>query len=402
MNWFYKKSPRSFILFVLFLCSSVPTCLFGVQQAAVVMDMHTGKVLHQESAFAKTHPASLTKMMTLYMMFEALESGQLTLDTPFNVSKKATMQMPSKLGLRAGDQITVRNAILSLVTKSANDIAVVVAEGMASSEGAFADQMTKKSRALGLTQTIFKNASGIPDKKQITTAMDMARLSRALYHHFPDYYRYFGTKTFSYKGQKHKNHNKLLGQVRGLDGLKTGFICASGFNIATSAERDGRRLIAVVMGGETVKARDKRVAQLLDTSFAGTAKLPSLIGASTGPMGVPTKPGWSDAAFDQTSTTPKKPNLWSVQVGTYGRAGDAHKAAALSLSKLPDDMNAFVSVKSRSHRRKKMFYAQLDGLNYANARTACSVLHKQKQPCLLLKGKLEPKKLSLIKENMIG
>lgn len=241
--------------------------------SSIVMDAETGQVLHNEDANGIRHPASLTKMMTLYMAFEALRKGHINLETRLPVSARASRQAPSKLGLQPGETIPLKAAVLALVTKSANDAAVVVAEFLGGSEDAFARKMTQKARALGMSTTVFKNASGLPNPSQITSARDMAILSRALYRDYPKEYKYFSLRSFFYKGTEHRNHNHLLGKVQGVDGIKTGFIGASGFNLAASAVRatesnQRRRLITVVMGGPNRHWRDRRVTELFETYFA--------------------------------------------------------------------------------------------------------------------------------------
>lgn len=240
--------------------------------SAIVMDADTGKILEQADAHAIRHPASLTKMMTLYVVFEALRSGRLTLNTKMTTSSKASRQIPTKLGLVPGEQITVYQAIMGLATKSANDASVVLAEHLAGSEEAFARLMTQKAQSLGMTKTIFKNSSGVPNSAQITSAYDMAVLSRALYRDFPQQCKYFKNQSFTHKGTVHRNHNHLLGKVEGLDGIKTGFVNASGFNLAASAVRydaaqKPHRLITVVLGGPNRHWRDRRVTELLEVNF---------------------------------------------------------------------------------------------------------------------------------------
>jgi D-alanyl-D-alanine carboxypeptidase len=263
---------------VLIMCSPAeaakPKTQPGYQPkySAIVMDADTGEILESEDPNGIRHPASLTKMMTLYLLFEELRKGRLSLSTRMSASAHASRQAPSKLGLSPGHTITVAEAIQSLVTKSANDAAVVVAEHLAGSEQAFARRMTQKARALGMHHTTFKNASGLPNPAQVTTAYDMAKLSQALYHDFPQYYRYFKLKHYNHRGTIHRNHNHLLGKVSGVDGIKTGFIAASGFNLAASAVRYDaanipHRLIAVVLGGPNRHWRDRQVANLLETNF---------------------------------------------------------------------------------------------------------------------------------------
>ena len=231
--------------------------------ASIVVDGNNGAVLQAASADALRHPASLTKVMTLYLLFERLESGRLKLDSPLKVSEHAAEQAPTKLALKPGQTITVEDAIKGIVTKSANDAAVAVAETLAGDEDSFAKLMTQKAHALGMTHTTYVNASGLPDDDQVTTARDQALLGRAIQERFPRYYRYFSTETFVYHGESMRNHNHLLGAVDGVDGIKTGFTRASGFNLLTSLHREGRYLVAVVMGGPSASERDERMRELL-------------------------------------------------------------------------------------------------------------------------------------------
>lgn len=233
--------------------------------AAIVVDVHSGKVLHAANPDAIRHPASLTKIMTLYLLFEQLEAGKLKLDSDLEVSAHAASQAPSKLGLRPGQTIDVEDAILALVTKSANDVAVVIAEAIAGDEDDFAKLMTRKARALGMSRTLYRNASGLPNPEQVTTARDQATLGRAIQDRFPRLYKYFATRTFHYHGRSIANHNKLLGRVAGVDGIKTGYVRASGFNLVASMRRADRHVVAVVLGGASGRARDARMAQLLES-----------------------------------------------------------------------------------------------------------------------------------------
>jgi D-alanyl-D-alanine carboxypeptidase len=234
----------------------------------ILLDAETGQVLSEHDADASTYPASLTKMMTLYLTFEELNQGRIRLDQPFRVSEWAASRAPSKLGLTPGDSLSVRDLILAIVTKSANDAATVLAEGLAGSEPNFVQYMNLKARQLGLQHTWYRNASGLPDPDQRTTARDVARLALALYHQFPREYRYFSTREFDFRGEIVKSHNHLLDSYQGADGIKTGFVNASGFNLAASAVRDGRRLIGVIMGGRSWRSRDQQMASLLDQGFA--------------------------------------------------------------------------------------------------------------------------------------
>ena len=244
---------------------------------SIVIDAETGRVLNAVNADAITYPASLTKMMTLYLTFEALNAGRLRLDQYLPVSAEAASRAPTKLGLRPGESIAVQDLILGLVTRSANDAASALAEGLAGSEPAFAEHMTRKARQLGMTNTVYRNASGLPDPDQYTTARDEAQLALALYHDFPREYRYFATRQFYFRGSLIHNHNHLLDWYEGADGIKTGYIGASGFNLAASAVRNGHRLIGVIMGGPSAGTRDREMAALLDRGFAEIGVGPTMV-----------------------------------------------------------------------------------------------------------------------------
>ena len=239
----------------------------NTRYAAVVIDAVRGDVLYEDDADGRRFPASLTKMMTLYMLFDAIRAGALRLDDVLIASSTAAAQPASRLGLRTGDRLSVENAIFALVVWSANDVATVIAERLGGSEWRFASLMTARARELGLTNTRFANASGLPDLGHATTARDMAHLARAIWNDFPEFYRYFQTPAFTWDSVRVRNHNHLLRRVDGVDGIKTGYTRASGFNIAASAQRDGRRIIAVVMGGGTAAARDAQTAYLIDAAF---------------------------------------------------------------------------------------------------------------------------------------
>jgi D-alanyl-D-alanine carboxypeptidase len=248
---------------LLLLPVTAPAAAAPDKFAAIIVDGSTGKTLYARNADARRFPASLTKMMTLYVLFEELDAKRLTLSTPLTVSKNAAAQAPSKIGLRAGATIRVEDAIQALTTKSANDMAVVVAEGVAGSVPNFAARMNRAARALGMNSTIFRNPHGLPDPGQFTTARDFVRLAQALQDRFPGYYKYFGVRVFTYRGNRYRNHNRLLGSVEGVDGIKTGYTRASGFNLVTNVRRDGRHVIAVVMGGKTAGSRDAEMRRLI-------------------------------------------------------------------------------------------------------------------------------------------
>ncbi len=235
--------------------------------AAIVVDANSGEVLYAKRADSPRYPASITKVMTLYLTFEALESGKLKLSDRVQFSPHAAAQSPTKIGLRAGDSLTVEEAMYAMALKSANDVAVAMAEKLGGTESRFAALMTLRAQELGMRNTRFVNASGLPDSRQITTARDLAILSRAVMRDYPQHYKLFNTQQYVFRGQTLRNHNRLLGRMPGVDGLKTGFTNASGFNLAVSAVRDNRRLIAVVMGGPSTAVRDENAQDLLLTGF---------------------------------------------------------------------------------------------------------------------------------------
>ena len=241
--------------------------------AAMVVDVKSGRTLHAVNEDALRHPASITKVMTLYMLFEQMEKGRFALDSELTISAKAAMQAPSKLGLRPGSTITVEDAIKALVTKSANDVACAIGENISGSEERFAQAMTAKARALGMSRTTYANASGLPDADQITTARDLTVLARAIQDRFPRYYRYFQTRSFAFRGRVIGNHNRLVGTVEGVDGIKTGYTRDSGFNLMTAAKLDDRQIVAIVLGGKSGASRDRIMADLvranLPRAYAG-------------------------------------------------------------------------------------------------------------------------------------
>ena len=232
--------------------------------AAIVVDGNNGKVLYQAQSDATRYPASLTKMMTLYLLFEAMEQGKVSTSTQIPVSDYARSRPPTKIGFRKGGSIDVDSAIRALVTKSANDVAVAIGEYLGGTEDNFASMMTAKARAIGMRSTVFRNASGLPDPGQVTTARDMALLGMALRKRFPQYYSYFSTTSFAYNGRTIRGHNDLIGGVDGVDGIKTGYTRDSGYNVVTSVARGNRKLVAVVMGGDTARARNANMAALID------------------------------------------------------------------------------------------------------------------------------------------
>ncbi len=263
--------PLAAVASVFLLVAAVfaaPPAYADSRRAVLVMDVDTGKVLRQENAHARRYPASLTKMMTLYLLFDALRKGDVKLSSQFTASKYAAQQPQTNISLRPGDKVSVEEAINALVVRSANDVAVVVAEGLGRSEWNFGVMMTQQARDLGMKDTVFRNPHGLPNSRQYTTAYDMALLGIALRRDFPQYYHYFTTQSFRYKGRTYTGHNRVIGRFGGVDGIKTGFINASGFNLVTSVKRDGFFVVGVVMGGPTAAARDNEMVALMQTTFA--------------------------------------------------------------------------------------------------------------------------------------
>ncbi len=380
--------------------------------AAFVMDASTGRVLYAENADDRNHPASLTKMMTLYLLFEDLEAGHITLRSPLSVTPRAARQPPSNLSLHRGQIISVNTAIQALVIKSANDVAVTVAENLAASEAAFATRMTAKARQLGMTNTVFRNASGLHHREQVTTARDLARLARALQRDFPKYYKYFSLKEFEWEGQTIPTHNNLMIHYPGADGLKTGFIQASGFNLAASAMRDGHRLIAVVMGGNTARWRDRRTADLLDSGFEalavaanrparpgiGETRLAGLSGDEREISSVhfPSQgEGDVDAAAPRPATAHRRAALtaktrdggWAIQVGAYSDRAAADAAARTAMAVQTDA--AAAQAKSRIDKvkagQKPLYRARIVGLSADDARRSCALMKRDSRPCMVIK-----------------
>ena len=294
--------------------------------ADIVIDGNSGAVLHATNPDAQRHPASLTKIMTLYLLFEQLETGKLKLDTALNVSQEAAGQSPTKLGLRPGSTLQVEDAIKGMVTRSANDAAVVVAEAIAGDEDDFAKLMTRKARALGMTRTVYKNASGLPDDDQVTTARDQSILGRAIQERFPRYYKYFSIQSFTFRGQSIANHNHLLGRVEGVDGIKTGYIGASGFNLVTSVHRGNRYLVAVVMGGSSAGSRDARMRELISEQItvASTKRTAPMIAEAGAPPPAP-EPKLAAKAEPKPAS---KPSVAKAEPDAEGKTGPRFAVAS--------------------------------------------------------------------------
>jgi D-alanyl-D-alanine carboxypeptidase len=382
-------------LFFLIVVLSVVTSPSSARRyAAIIVDEKTGTVLHAANPDTRIHPASLTKMMTLYLVFEALKNNRLLLDTNITVSKRASRRPSSKLGLRKGHTITVREVIGALIAKSANDAATVIAEKLAGSETRFAQIMTARARQLGMSRTTFTNASGLPDRRQISTARDMAKLGIALRRDFPEYFKYFSMKTFKYRGLRHRNHNRLLRQYDGTDGIKTGYVRASGYNIVVSVERDGHRLIAAIFGGKSAGRRDRHTKLLLRRTFkmlAENARLDSPKPKSN--KSLVAKPHQGSKKITLARTVPdglseeEDPNddSWSVQVGAFNRFAPAHLAAGRAARLVPALRGARVVIESNASSEVRIYLSRLSGLTEKRANGACAALKKKKMSCLVMR-----------------
>jgi D-alanyl-D-alanine carboxypeptidase len=389
----------------------------GRESESIVIDADTGRVLSEMNADAITYPASLTKMMTLYLTFEALNAGNLRLEQYLPVSAEAASKSPTKLHLVPGDSVQVQDLILGIVTKSANDAAAVLAEGLAGSEPAFAERMTAKARQLGMTSTVYRNASGLPDPEQRTTARDEAQLSLALYHDFPREFRYFATRQFYFRGRLIATHNHLLEWYEGADGIKTGFIGASGFNLAASAVRNGHRLIGVVMGGASAGSRDREMAGLLDQAFAevgvGTTVVAHREDSVSSPsqvadeddssalarprekLGRLTKAAGKLAAglspVAKAEAAPMNHQLhadaaaerWSIQLGTF-RVETAAEQAARTAASIPAVKGKPVQIIHPSKAKDHFYRARLLNFTPQEAQSACAALHKKRIECTVV------------------
>jgi len=353
--------------------------------ASFVMDADSGEVLHSINADTRNYPASLTKMMTLYMMFEALGEGRLRMDDRIMMSRRAANQPPSKLGLKPGRTLSVRDAVLALTVKSANDVAAAVAEHMAGTERQFALLMTAKARSLGMRNTTFRNASGLPNRGQMSTARDMATLARALVIHFPKLYGYFSAPKFTFSGQTYKTHNQLLTNYEGTDGIKTGYIRASGFNLVASVKRGNRRLIGVVFGARNSKSRNRLMVRLLDK---GWAKINPTLTVAQAPTPVKAR-----------RKSPLK-SIWGVQVGAYKSYDPAYKVAVNAVNLAPSYLaQGDVTVVPLEKRNGRVLYrGRVMGISKKQAYRACRYLKSKKLGCMELKG-TQPLEIAALNED---
>ncbi len=379
--------------------------------AAIVVDAKSGEILYAKHADSPRYPASITKIMTLYLTFEALASGKLHPDDRVLVSPHAAAQAPTKLGVRAGDSVTVTDAMDGMATKSANDMAVAMAERLGGTESRFAALMTLRAQELGMQNTHFVNASGLPDSRQISSARDIAILSRAVMRDYPQYYKLFSLQEFTFRGQVMANHNHLLGRMPGVDGLKTGFTNASGFNLAVSAVRDNRRLIAVVMGGPTTALRDQNAEDLLLTGFnvmqrrANGEKIvvaqnmfePSEL---NGPVvRPPSEQGDGDQQslkIELTQAPAARAGkitvieghhgkaaraIWGVQVGEFRSKTDAHKQIVFVEKKFGDH---FDGARGAAEKEGRKYKAVFTGFAESDAKDACRAMKAKRLACLVI------------------
>ncbi len=379
--------------------------------AAIVIDEASGKVLFSRNAEHLRYPASLTKIMTLYLLFEDIEAGRMTLKSRIPVSRTAAGRSPSKLYLKPGQSISAEQAIYALITKSANDVATALAEKLSGTERKFAQRMTRKAQALGMKRTVFKNASGLPNRRQKSTARDMAKLAVAMRRDFPHFFKYFSTRSFNWQGRKFGNHNKLLSKYHGTDGIKTGYINASGFNLVATVERKGVRLIGVVFGGKTSHSRDRHMMQILDNQFkrVKTIKLrrASLAVPKTLPIAPPERgekppvpqpvrktvnrrnPAEKPEQFiDLSSASVDSANLvkatsWSVQIGSFARRVNAHRAA-IAARRMAEDVLSMTPANLLLVTRGEIpvWRVRFNDLDENQARAACAALFSAGRPCI--------------------
>ena len=399
----------------------VPNPSVSGKTAYLIVDATSGREIYSDQADELRHPASLTKLMTIYLTFSALDSGRLSLGDSLPVSSNALNAPPTKMGLTPGGSVSVRDAAMALITRSANDAAVVLAEALGGDEPSFARTMTQKARQLGMTSTVFRNASGLPNREQVTTARDLARLANALLRDFPHYYAVFSVQSYPYRGRPLDNHNRMLGNYDGADGLKTGYTAASGFNLAMSAMRDNRRLIGVVMGGQSSSSRDRQMADLMDRGFASAQSMgispwtsirkpPSArytaaqfmpgatIAEATRPAGLAkAEPPPPPATAPQTAATrvagpavppPAAPEGlavggWVIQIGSFAEPQSAQLALERASASLPNTMRstAAATVDEVQMANKVFHRARLTNLSQEQAVDGCKRLEKQKIYC---------------------
>ena len=393
---------RNYVKLISFLPVFWMICVSSAhaKYASFIINENTKRIYHNANADTRNYPASLTKIMTLYLVFDALKSKKISMNSKFKVSKRATKQPPSKLNLSAGSNITVKNAILALVTKSANDVATVIAENLGKSERNFARLMTRKAKKLGMTRTTFRNASGLPNRGQLSTARDMATLGIAIRKNHPKFFKLFKTKSFIYKGIKYTNHNNLLGSYSGTDGIKTGYTNASGFNLVASVERNGQRIIGVVFGGKKARSRDKHMVMLLNKYFKTSLSKPLVRIAK--PSELPkTRPKIVLAEKNiKNFRIPRKiinniiPNNieedWFIQIGAFKNRLNAHKAARNARNVVPEQLGNLpaslskITKSSTNNNLQYLWRVRFVELAENQARSVCAELWTSGLSCIPL------------------
>ena len=396
MQIYLNKVKWFFILLIGFLVSIQPA---QAKYASFIINENTKRVYYTANADTRNYPASLTKIMTLYMIFDALKTKKISMNTKFKVSRRATRQPPSKLNLSAGSSISVKHAILALITKSANDVATVVAENLGKSERNFARLMTKKAKKLGMKRTTFKNASGLPNRGQLSTARDMATLGMAIRKNHSVFFKLFKTKSFIYKGTRYSNHNNLLGSYSGTDGIKTGYTHASGFNLVASVERNGQRIIGVVFGGKKARSRDKHMIKLLNRYFKTNASKPlvRIAKASELPKNRP-KIIVAEKNVKNFKVPPNVINTllldrtnddWFIQIGAFTNRLNAHKAARNARNVVPEQLGnlpASLSKISKVNNNNTEYLWRVRFIELAEnqARSVCAELWTSGLSCIPL------------------
>ena len=424
-----KFKPAALLIAYL-LCHSMPV---SARYAAIVIDADSGRVIHEVESTQRWYPASLTKVMTLYMTFLALESGRLQLDQVLTVSRHAALQPSSKLGLMTGQHITVENAIMAVTTRSANDAAVLLAEQLGGTESNFASMMTHQAHQLGMYASSFQNASGLPDEGQISSARDLALLSASLIRDFPQYYRFFSATQFNYKGRVLPNTNRILKSYPDADGLKTGFTCGSGYNLIASAKRNGQRVIGVLLGAHSSGERFQQMQGLLDVGFekshAGQLGLPvsqlhsdnaspppfqlssnrcagsaEQMGADSGsshyePIHI--KPNDRRVSSVSLNEAPSSGRNWSVMFGDYAKKSDADAGLNKARHALGDGLssNGHSQVVRQKIKGKRVWRTEWTGLDQDEASLFCKKLRTHHQDCTVLPGQGRKASVSKVRKH---
>lgn len=381
--YFSSISPtcRRLLPFVVSATIMVTASISEAKYASIVMDANTGKVRHSVNADTRNFPASLTKVMTLYLLFEAIDAKKLSLNSRLKVSRRASMQPASRLGLKPGQTISVREAVTALIVRSANDVATVVAETLAGSERRFAQVMTHRARQIGMSRTTFRNASGLPHRGQMSTAKDMATLTRRMISRFPHYYYMFSKTSFSYKGRRYRSHNKLLKTYPGAEGLKTGYIRASGYNLITTAKQNGHRLVGVIFGGNTSRSRNRHMRTLLNKAYDRVRAEPTSINT------INVAEVRSVQKTQPTNLAAVRGSIWGIQVGAfYTRKPAASLAREISQKYAQILKKGHIMIMPLHKSRNRTLYrARILGIRKRDAFRACRSLKKYKRPCMPVK-----------------